>query len=138
MLMDMCSDLQTSDMVACLSAVLNDSWVVNLRKKQPENVPMNSFLGGFAVPEGSQPIVVDATDELQELARIYKDAFLHMEKKEKDALNNLVYSMKRFIEVHEERQKVEHKKTILDNKLGLDKKKEPCCEHNDNDEDEEE
>lgn len=121
------------------NAILNDSWTVNLRStNQTENVLMNSFLGGFAVPEGTQPIVVDATNELKELKRIYDDAFGHMQKKEAEALNHLVYSMKRFIEVHEERQKVEQKKTTLDSKLQLGKKEEPCGCDDDEDEDGEE
>lgn len=92
---------------------------------------MSSFFDGFAgVPDelvkqwankhmGEK--MVDVNKELADLHKIYKDALTHLDRKESEHKLQLVNSMRRYIEVFDERHAVLSKLHSLQDKISAEK-----------------
>lgn len=123
-------------------AILDDSWTVNLRSTEKENIMMEEFLKGFAGKseelkkawEGKQVVGVDVSEELKDLYKVYTDAEEHLITKEKQALETVTAQMKRYIAAQEERQKVSQKLNALKHKLAQGQPCQGCGEDEDEDE----
>jgi len=105
------------------NAILNDSWVVNLRTTG-ENILMETLLKQLreqlkeAVEQHEGKMVQgDVTEELHDLRKVYVDAEKSLKEKEAYALKNLQHYMKQYIEAAEETKKITFKLKILESKL---------------------
>jgi len=120
--------------------ILNDSWTVNLRSTEKENIMMDSFLRGFGEDlkkqwqEGKQVIGVDVSEELKDLFKVYTDAEEHLKQKEQQALETVTSCMKRYIAAQDERKTVTQKLNGLKQKLAQGA---PAPEQKDEEDDEE-
>lgn len=125
------------------SAILNDSWQINLRETKKGNLMLDMFLRGFDGKAEElkkawekQNMGVDVHDELHDLLKVYKDAAEHLASQEKHRLQSLVSCMKDFIKVYEDRKEMDRKYNTLVSKLNPKKECDDCgCDH-DEDEDE--
>lgn len=106
--------------------ILNDAWVINLANTQPEgNVMMREFLKGFGCSneqtkkqwEDDKVALIDMSEEMKDLYKVYEDAHKHLQEKERDTLANLVSWMRKFVETYDERRKVGDKLGRLKAKL---------------------
>ena len=124
-------------------AIVNDSWVVDLRGQPEDNYMMEAFLKGCgenysdlkkqwdkSQGEGTM-MAVDVSAELADLLKVYTDALQHLENKEKQSFDSLIGYMERFIDAHKETKKVANKLANLKSKLSL---KQKGCEDCDEDE----
>lgn len=125
------------------AAILNDSWQVNLREAKKENLMLDMFLRGFDGKAEElkklweSKMMVDVSEELKDLLKVYKDASEHLVKQEGYRLDNLVSAMKDFIKVHEERKDMQRKLTTLVQKLDSKKDCNGCgCDEEDEEDDE--
>jgi hypothetical protein len=92
---------------------------------------MDEFLRGFGGQysevekqwikevEEKKMIAVNVSEELKELLKVYMDAEKHLEQRERQETENLVYTMEKFIKVYKERQKVSTKLYALKKKMQL-------------------
>ena len=105
--------------------ILNDSWMVNLRSTEKENIMMDSFLRGFSGQSedlknawnDKQSIEIDVGSELKELLSIYQDAEKHLIIKEQQALDNFNIYMKLYLDSQQERKKITAKLESLTKKI---------------------
>jgi hypothetical protein len=96
--------------------LLNESWVVNLRRTEKENVLMDAFLGGLR-PIVRQEEGVDIGDELKELHKIYTDTIEKLEHNQKENTKTLVYYMESFVNLYKQKIEVETKLAVLNKKM---------------------
>lgn len=76
----------------------------------------SDFLNGLAAKQ-KQDDVMDVTEELKELWYAYTQTFGELKDQEAGLLANLIFNMKQFIEVYEQRKAIETKMSNLSAKL---------------------
>ncbi len=120
--------------------ILNDSWVVNLKRKEKENVMMDAFLKGFADQSqelkkswGKETNKVNVTQELKDLLKVYEESEKHLQKKEDECLRLLNSYMRAYIRATEERNEISDKLHNLRVKLVEGSCEDSCgdCEEDD-------
>lgn len=60
---------------------------------------------------------VNLDEELADIRKVYGEAADHLKLKEENSLNSLIHSMKKFIDIHEEKKKYEGKLSRLNAKM---------------------
>lgn len=105
-------------------AILNDSWEIDWRTTREENIMMDAFLRGWGKPEELKKAqeakrMVNVTEELNDLLRVYTDAEEHLKDKEEQALSSLEGAMKRYLNAKEERSKMTQKLSVLTQKMSM-------------------
>lgn len=67
---------------------------------------------------------MDVSEEMKDLLKVYAKAHEELENQAAGTLHNLIYDMKRFIGIYDEKEKVESKLKSLKNKLGIEDEEE--------------
>lgn len=115
-------------------AILNDSWVVNLRTPDMNNAQKLSeeLKKRWEGKEGHPMYSVDLTTEMKDLLKTYESASVIRGRQAKDALDDMYRATKEWIECHEakmaEDTKLEEfRKKMKAMEISPDEKPKGCC-----------
>ena len=98
--------------------ILNDSWVVNLRRQEREGY-MTEFLEGIKeeVRKLWEEHGVDVAEELSALKKVYEDTLEKTKANEAMHLDDLERRMRSYLKIRDERQAIKVKLMNLENKM---------------------